>query len=354
MPRFNIKRLLSLAIVALFSATALTAPVEDISATSGYAKSKTLCKNPIKRKEWRQLTNREKSAYIQAVKCLQQKPTIYGVGTAIPGAVSRFDDFHGVHISQTMSIHFVGHFLPWHRYFVATYEKALREECHYTGAQPYWDWSIDADKGTDYNDSPIFDATTGFGGDGSYVDAPGFFVVPGHTGGGCVMNGPFVNMQVHVGPLGSLTRNDRCLTRDFAAEIIYNFANTEKVNGVLSKTTFTDFTRAVDGEPNWTAMGIHGPGHFGVGGEAGDMFSSPGEPLFYLHHANVDRIWWKWQSGDIQQRLLDIGGPVKMMDYSGPNVTLSQPITLGLLAPDITAKETMSILGGPGNLCYIY
>ena len=30
-----------------------------------------------------------------------------------------------------------GHFLAWHRYFVAAYEKALREECGYDGAQPY-------------------------------------------------------------------------------------------------------------------------------------------------------------------------------------------------------------------------
>ena len=32
---------------------------------------------------------------------------------------------------------FQGHFLAWHRYFVAAYEKALREECSYDGAQPY-------------------------------------------------------------------------------------------------------------------------------------------------------------------------------------------------------------------------
>lgn len=28
------------------------------------------------------------------------------------------------------------HSLPWHRYFGHLYEKALREECRYTGAQP--------------------------------------------------------------------------------------------------------------------------------------------------------------------------------------------------------------------------
>lgn len=356
MARFNFKNLISFALLALFSATVLAVPVpEDSSATAGYATTgKVSCKNPIKRKEWRQLTTTEKSSYIQAVKCLMKKPSIYGSGTDIPGAVSRYDDFHGVHISQTMQIHFVGHFLPWHRYFVWTYEKALRNECGYKGAQPYWDWSIDADKGTGFHNSPIFDPVTGFGGDGTFVNSTGPFVIPGHTGGGCVTNGAFKDMEVHVGPQGSLTRTNRCLKRDFAADIIYNFANTPKIKGVLAKKDFVTFARAVDGETNWTNMGIHGPGHFGIGGEAGDMYSSPGEPLFYLHHANLDRVWWQWQSADFKNRLYQIGGPVKMMDYSGPNVTLSQPLDLGRLAPATIVKETMSIWGPIGDLCYTY
>lgn len=37
---------------------------------------------------------------------------------------------------RTMSIHYTGNFLPWHRWYVAAYETALREECQYAGAQP--------------------------------------------------------------------------------------------------------------------------------------------------------------------------------------------------------------------------
>jgi tyrosinase len=53
-----------------------------------------------------------------------------------PGARSRFDDFTVVHIQQTLNIHYTGNFQPWHRFFVYTYEKALRDECGYTGYQP--------------------------------------------------------------------------------------------------------------------------------------------------------------------------------------------------------------------------
>ena len=71
----------------------------------------------------KQLSIPQKRAYIDAVLCLASKPAISG----IKGAVNRFDDFQAVHSSQTPDIHWVGHFTLWHRYFVYTYEKALRE-----------------------------------------------------------------------------------------------------------------------------------------------------------------------------------------------------------------------------------
>jgi hypothetical protein len=40
------------------------------------------------------------------------------------------------HIQQTLDIHFTGNFLPWHRWFTYSYEKALRDECGYRGYQP--------------------------------------------------------------------------------------------------------------------------------------------------------------------------------------------------------------------------
>jgi hypothetical protein len=59
--------------------------------------------NTAVRKEWLSLSDEEKIAYTDAVKCLMELPSIGG--DAIPGAKSRFDDFVGVHINQTPFIH---------------------------------------------------------------------------------------------------------------------------------------------------------------------------------------------------------------------------------------------------------
>lgn len=55
------------------------------------------------RKEWLSLSDDEKIAYTDAVRCLQETPSISG--PTIPGAKSRFDDFVAVHIKQTTTIH---------------------------------------------------------------------------------------------------------------------------------------------------------------------------------------------------------------------------------------------------------
>jgi tyrosinase len=31
--------------------------------------------------------------------------------------------------------------------------------------------------------------------------------------------------------------------------------------------------------------------------------TSPGDPIFYFHHAALDRLWWIWQMQDPDKRL---------------------------------------------------
>ena len=36
--------------------------------------------------------------------------------------------------------------------------------------------------------------------------------------------------------------------------------------------------------------------------------SSPGDPLFYLHHTWLDKVFWDWQARDRQKRVSSISG----------------------------------------------
>jgi tyrosinase len=116
--------------------------------------------------------------------------------TLVPGAKSRYDDFVWTHINQTLIIHGTTSFLSWHRYFVYTYEQALRNECGYTGYQPYWNWGKTA---FDPVNSPVFDGSDySMSGNGVYephncTDAlpTGLNCIPPGEGGGCVVTGPF-------------------------------------------------------------------------------------------------------------------------------------------------------------------
>ncbi|KAL0563121.1 hypothetical protein V5O48_018955, partial [Marasmius crinis-equi] len=95
----------------------------------------------------------------------------------------------------------------------------------------------------------------------------------------------------------------------------------------------------------------HGSGHLTVGGDMGDFYSSPVDPLFFLYHANVDRIWWEWQVADPEQRLYLIDGPTSI-DPPYEEVTLDFPLKMAGMAPTIPLKQVMDTENG--LLCYSY
>ncbi|KAF9895128.1 hypothetical protein FE257_000030 [Aspergillus nanangensis] len=311
------------------------------------------CSNPPKRKEWRQLSKPQRLAYLDAVKCLTTTKSI----TSFNNTLNRFDDFQAVHNSQTDQIHFVGFFILWHRYFVATYEKALREECGYRGAQPYWNVSQDATL-TDINtlrsfDTEIFDPRYGFGGNGEYAEhtpANNPLNISGGTGGGCVQDGPF-----REGHFVTNFPTRSCLKRDFIPWIFNTFGQQSVVDSVQSQPDYATWALAIEGIPSFDVPNIHASGHFGVGGvlgQAGNAYNSPGEPLFYLHHGNLDRIFWEWQQQDLATRLRQVGGPVAPFDYGGVNVTLDFEVDIGELSGRVPLSQLMDIKGG--FLCYEY
>ncbi|PPR08304.1 hypothetical protein CVT24_000763 [Panaeolus cyanescens] len=327
-----------------------TSATPTSGASAGTTTAAAACPSLIERREWRTLDDDEKANYINAVLCLQSLPPADKTNTV---AKSRFDEFQGVHISSADSVHLVGQFLPWHRYYLLRYETALREECYYEGGTPYWDWTIEADSEDSLLSAPVFDAESGFGGEG----VPGTYTPPDDPTGenrifpeafhGCVQDGPFANLTLHYGPGKYIT--DHCLTRG-VNDTMKEFLNSAAVANATAQPNFELFRIEVEGEPVTPTHKVHDGGHIGIGGEMSNFYSSPGDPLFFLHHANLDRIWRSWQMST-PSRLFEVTGR-STVDPPYTNITLDFILDVQTLGPAVAIRDIMDIQSSPG--CYTY
>ncbi|CAN8106402.1 unnamed protein product [Discula destructiva] len=338
--------------------------------------------NIVIRRSWDKYKKEERKEYIRAVRCLQsaKSTTPSALGSGIK---SRFDDFVATHMNQTSTIHLTGNFLSWHRYFILLYEQALQGECGYEGSLPYWDWPLSALTGLET--SPIYDGSdTSMSGNGEYIaNKPDLYTggvtLPAGSGGGCVYSGPFANMTVNLGPVslalpgnisttnphndtGIFSWNPRCLKRDLTDYIIQKYNNAAAVlDTVLLWDTISDFQLSLQGINITTGanyLGPHGGGHWSMGGDPGrDLFASPGDPVFYLHHTMIDRVWWMWQMQAPADRISGstaVGGTVTFLnDPPSRNASLDDYNQYGYAAgPPMQIKDLLSTTSGP--FCYVY
>jgi tyrosinase len=171
-------------------------------------------------------------------------------------------------------------FLPWHRYFLIRLEGMLQQAVDDSSFRiPYWDWSADAALPNPAT-SPLWDMANL--GQFIGVEWPVRLVMNPVTG-----NLQMVSRQLErgIGAAGALPGRDsvRATVRD---ETVYdmNPLNSSSPGGIRT---------LVEGWIGSTR--IHNNVHVWVGGDMG-LSSSPNDPVFFLHHCNVDRIWAAWQA----------------------------------------------------------
>ncbi|KAI8624523.1 hypothetical protein F5Y19DRAFT_453990 [Xylariaceae sp. FL1651] len=306
----------------LYFITAFGAAVIITSSLFHYGASAT-CSKPLVRREWRSLNAHEKEEYISAAKCM------YNASSQLVGEGSVQDDFTWVHLMDSGAAHEDASFLPWHRMFVHIYEQKLREQCGFQGQLPYWDWSEDWQNLTK---SSIWNSTNGFGGEGRDEE-------------GCV-SGPFGDVQVRYKDNGTVSPH--CLTRSF---LNYDSGEVGSMSGDLIKPErMGRLARAEDyGVFRYILEGtLHNVIHLEVTGDL-DELSAPNDPIFWLHHVQLDRLWWQWQQED----------PARLQDYGqykkqpGRNVSLHDTLQQGgLVDKNILVHQVMDTESG--ILCYRY
>ncbi|CAE6374202.1 unnamed protein product [Rhizoctonia solani] len=300
---------------------------------------RTECTNPTIRREWSTLPQAKRDAFHKAVKCLQDKPSVVE-----SGGVSKtlYDDYSYVHftVNQTStsarSILGTATSLSCARRWVSIVSIEDREpmvakdlsECGYTDGIPYWDWTHDAGSVDEFKKSAIFDPETGFGGTG-YPEGD-------NSTASCVENGPYAGMQVNF-------PEPHCLRRSFnlTSEMPGNWTSSV-VNKIMDYPDYISFWNNTERIP-------HDHIHRAIGGDLRRQYS-PNEPLFFIHHSQVDRLWTRWQ-GRNKTRLWDYGGNT-VQNLSANTASLSDEMKYMGLAEDRSVESLMDTLSN--GLCYKY
>lgn len=144
-------------------------------------------------------------------------------------------------------------FLTWHRAEMLAFEEALL--CHTDLGLPYWNWSSGDTTGV----PAACREETYVNRDGDTVPNP---LYAGPQPGG-----------------GFTTRAADIDTRTFG-----DIATSAQA--AMGAGTFSTFSSLLNG--------AHGSVHGRVSGDMGGVSTAGFDPIFYFHHANVDRLWARW------------------------------------------------------------
>jgi tyrosinase len=86
-----------------------------------------------------------------------------------------------------------------------------------------------------------------------------------------------------------------------------------------------------------------------------NVWSSINDPLFFMHHAQLDHVWWSWQNLEPDHKWA-IDGPV-YPNGTGGKTTLDSTVQLApFAAPDVAIRDLMDSINenDEGVLCYVY
>jgi tyrosinase len=199
---------------------------------------------PTTRKSAFALTTAEQNLYISVITQLNSGPT--------PTAYSKFVAFHrDMRHRMHGGMGIVGkmRFLSWHRDFLLKLEQQM-QAINPAAFIPYWRWS---------DDREVPPWLTGF--------LPTIVLVA--DGAGMPAQTVHVTRSTH--HEGGLPTAGQIASLDANTGLPYN-----QFTGLLE--------------------GYHGVVHNWVGGTMSDITVSPADPLFFMHHGEIDRIWSVWQA----------------------------------------------------------
>lgn len=171
------------------------------------------------------------------------------------------------HLTYGGVAHGNSQFLPWHRAYLKTLEEKM-QGYHPCVTVPYWDWSIDQVTTGNYG----WTQETSHGQEGLWG---------------------YINANSNSG-MGEFTTANWPLPGGWPVGSRSTFNNPSSL--ISAATMATYLARVNFGGSNGFRQfeGPHGGPHVQIGGNMGNG-KSPADPIFWMHHAGVDRLWYEWQ-----------------------------------------------------------
>lgn len=190
-----------------------------------------------------------------------------------------YDEYVKQHLAHSAHGHRGPGFLPWHREFLRRFELSL-QGIDPTVTVPYWDWTVDGKSSSLWD--PDFMGGDGRAGDAKVIDGPFAYDAGNWV---CVddpeRSGDQSYLMRELGdrdPLPTVASVTKCLMV------------TPYDHEPWDETSDPSFRNQLEGWPR----GLHNAVHRWVGGSMMPQ-TSPNDPVFFLHHCNVDRLWAEWQ-----------------------------------------------------------
>jgi len=250
------------------------------------------------RKNATSLSEQEKEALVEGLLALKRE--------------GRYDEYvHWHHAAMTPSVfpfeprdpnyrngmHRGPSFLPWHREFLLQVEMDLRA-IDSSIAIPYWDWTADSAMTDPTTSPPIWDEIF-LGGNGVKSDdwrvasgpfaySKGNWPIPERH------DGPALRRQFGVWTPTLPTTEDLTLAMSETFYDTPNFNSSPFTIGFRNRLEGW-VTQRGDSRVKTTGSQLHNRVHVWVGGSMLPM-TSPNDPVFFVHHCFVDKVWADWQA----------------------------------------------------------
>ena len=271
---------------------------------------------PSVRRNVKNLTAAEKARYVQAVLALKNTRSPFDPSLSY---YDQFVRFHQLTVLRDRlgpgysAAHDAPAFLPWHRKLLLLFESALREQVGADLTLPYWDWtdasSLDVLFADDFMGPYLGDAAD------NYAVTRGPFhkgafpvnILPQPIGGDTMAQSPFT----------FLTRGPKTIGLPTAAEVeaLLAVSRYDAPPYDMMADKQQSFRAYLGGVPMGGPPILHSAVHAWLGGEwtaayydmgyqsatttfVGSMTaldSSPNDPVFFIHHCYVDKLWAQWE-----------------------------------------------------------